>query len=181
MAIAEAIKRIKPQGRLTTIVTIDGYGASGKSEPADRLARKLGKTTVVRTDDFARPNFVGWEWERLRTQVLAPLLNDHPGRYRRYDWDSDRAAEWREVPVGGTLIVEGVSSMREELGRYWDYAIWLDCPQELRLKRGIERDGEAMRSKWADVWIPEEDAYVNAQRPDQKADLVLDSSRPYAI
>jgi len=181
LAIAEAIKRIEPQGRLTKIVAIDGYGGSGKSELADRLACKLGETTVVRTDDFARPNVVGWEWDRLRAQVLEPLTSDSPGRYPRYDWDSDRPAEWHEIPVGGTLIVEGVSSMRDELGRYWDYAIWLDCPHELRLQRGIERDGEAMRSKWTDVWIPEEDAYFNAQRPDKKADLVIDSSSPYEI
>jgi len=72
LAIAEAIKRLEPQGRLTKIVAIDGYGGSGKSELADRLARELGVTTVVRTDDFARPNVVGWEWDRLRAHSYVP-------------------------------------------------------------------------------------------------------------
>jgi len=166
---------------MTRIVSIDGYGGSGKSELADWLAARLGDATVVRTDDFARPNVLGWEWDRMGTQVLRPLMNDLPGRYQRYDWEADKPAEWHDVPVGGTLIVEGVSSMREELGTYWDYAIWLDCPYELRLRRGVERDGEAMRSRWTDVWIPEEDAYFRAQRPDKKADLIIDSSKPYKI
>jgi len=181
LPIAEAIKEVKPQGRLTKIVAIDGYGGSGKSELADRLAGKLGKATVVRTDDFARPNVPGWEWDRLRAQVLEPLINDRPGRYQRYDWGTDTLAEWHDVPVGGTLIVEGVSSMRDELGKYWDFAIWLDSPYDIRLQRGVERDGEAMRSKWTDVWMPEEDAYFNVQRPDKKANLIIDSTKPYEI
>lgn len=181
LPVVEAIRDLEPQGRQTKIVALDGYGGSGKTELADRLALRLGEATIVHTDDFARPNIPGWEWARMRTQVLEPLMSDHPGRYQRYDWGSDRLAEWHAVPVAGTLIVEGVSSMRDELGRYWDYGIWLDCPHDLRLKRGVERDGEAMRSKWTDVWIPEEDAYFNAQRPDKKADLVVDGSKPYEI
>jgi uridine kinase len=80
-----------------------------------------------------------------------------------------------------TLIVEGVSSMRNELGRYWNYGIWIDLPHELRLKRGLERDGEALRAKWTEVWIPGEDAYLDRDRPDKKADLVIDGSKPYEI
>jgi len=79
------------------------------------------------------------------------------------------------------VIVEGVSSMREELGAYWDLSIWVDCPYELRLQRGVERDGEPMRSQWTDVWMPEEDAYFRAQRPDRRADLIIDGTRPYEI
>jgi len=180
-SIIEAIKGVQPRSRLTKIVAIDGYGGSGKSELADRLARRLGKATVVHTDDFARPNVPGWEWERMREQVLEPLEDDRHARYQRYDWNSGKLAEWHDVPVGGTLIVEGVSSLREELGRYWDFAIWLDCPYDIRLQRGVERDGEANRSQWTDVWMPEEDEYFGAQRLDKRADLILDGTRPYEI
>lgn len=179
--IGETIQGVRPRGCLTRIAAIDGYGGSGKSELADRLASRLGNTSVVRTDDFARPKVLGWEWARMRAQVLEPLSQDRPGRYQRYDWETDAPAEWHDVPVGGTLIVEGVSSMRDELGIYWDFAIWLDCPHDIRLQRGVVRDGEALRSQWTDVWIPEEDAYFHAQRPDKKADLIIDSSMPYEI
>ena len=180
-SVTDAIEAIEPHGRLTRIVAIDGYGGSGKSEIADRLAQRLGSAAIVRTDDFARPNVRGWEWSRMHAQVLDPLQRDQPARYQRYDWDADELAEWHDVPVGGTLLVEGVSSMREELGRYWDSAIWLECPYDIRLQRGVERGGEAMRSQWTDVWMPEEEAYFQAQRPDQKADLIIDSSRPFEI
>ncbi len=59
LAIAEAIKRVEPQGCLTKIVAIDGYGGSGKSELADRLARRLGETTIVRTDDSGARSWRG--------------------------------------------------------------------------------------------------------------------------
>jgi uridine kinase len=179
--IVEAIEGIQPKERQTRIVAVDGYGAAGKSQLAERLARRLGRATIVHTDDFARPNVPGWEWKRMREQVLDPVLSDRPGCYQRYDWDSDQPAEWHEVRVGGTLIVEGVSSLRDELGRYWDYGIWVELPRALRLERGVDRDGEALRSKWTDVWMPEEDAYFRRQRPDLKADLVIDGSEPYEI
>ncbi len=175
--IVAAIQAVKPQGRVTKLVAIDGYGGSGKSDLANRLASRLGSVSVVRTDDFARPNVRGWEWDRMRAQVLEPLSHDRPSHYQRYDWETDEPAEWHDVPVGGTVIVEGVSSMRDELGTFWDFAIWLDCPYDIRLQRGVERDGEALRSQWTDVWLPEEDAYFDAQRPDRKADLVIDGSR----
>jgi uridine kinase len=179
--LLEEIEARHPEHRKTRIVAIDGYGGSGKSELATRLAGSLGKAVVVHTDDFARPGAPGWEWQRMHEQVLEPILNDQPGRYPHYDWDRDRLAEWHDVPVGGTLIVEGVSSMRRELGEYWDYAIWVDAPYETRLQRGLERDGERMSSQWTDVWMPEEEEYVTAQQPDMRADVIVDGTTPYWI
>lgn len=180
-AIIEAILSARRRDRLTKTVAIDGRGGSGKSTLADLLAARLREAVVVRTDDFVRPGVLGWEWERLRAQVLEPLSSDRPGRYQRYDWDEDRLAEWHDVPVGGAVIIEGVSSTREELGTYWDLAIWVDCPYALRLEGGVERDGESMRSYWTDVWMPEEDAYFEAQGPDRRADMIVDGSRPFEI
>jgi uridine kinase len=179
--LAVLVRTIEPRERLTKIVAIDGLGGSGKSELAAQLAGALGDAAVVQTDDFARPNVRGWDWERMRAQVLAPISRDEPGRYQRYDWKTDRLAEWHDVPVGGTLIVEGVSSLRDELGEYWDLAIWVTAAYELRLERGVQRDGEEMRSQWTDVWMPQEQEYFEAQRPDEKADVIVDGTRPYSV
>jgi uridine kinase len=179
--LAAAVAAVTTRGRLTRIVAIDGRGGSGKTELAERLSLRLGDATVVHVDDFARPNVLGWESGRFRTQVLEPVLADRPGRYQRHDWGLDAPAEWHDVPVGGTLIVEGISSMLEELGVYWDYAVWVECPYDLRLQRGVERDGVAMRSMWTDFWMPAEDAYVEAQRPDLRADAIVDGSKPYEL
>lgn len=77
------------------------------------------------------------------------------------------------------MIVEGISSSRRELGAVWDLVVWVDCPRELRLRRGIERDGEAMRWKWETVWMPEEEEYVRTQDPIGRAHVVMDGSDPH--
>ena len=130
---------------------------------------------------FRSPHVRGWEWNRMREQVLEPILADQPGRYQRYDWETDAPAEWHDVPVGGTLIVEGVSSTRRELGTYWDVAIWVEAPYDVRLRRGVARDGEALRARWTDVWMPEEAEYVAAERPDLRADVVADGTQPFDV
>lgn len=180
-SLVQRIKSVHPKKRRTSIVVIDGYGGSGKSTLARRLASALPGTTIVRTDDFSRPNVLGWDWKRMKTQVLDPLNRNHTGKYQRYDWPTDALAEWHDVPVGSVVIVEGVSSMRAELGSYWDLSIWVTCSYERRLARGIARDGEAKRSQWENVWMPEEDRYVREQKPELRADVILDGEKPFLL
>lgn len=88
----KTITAMHPKGRGTTIIAIDGCGGSGKSTLAKLLASRVPGTTVVSTDDFARPRVLGWEWERMKAQVLDPLNRSRPGKYQRYDWPSDTMA-----------------------------------------------------------------------------------------
>lgn len=46
--------------------------------------------------------------------------------------------------------------------------------RDQRLKRGLERDGEDARQMWEDNWMVHEDLYVDAQRPQERANLVVD-------
>jgi uridine kinase len=83
--------------------------------------------------------------------------------------------------VGGIVVVEGVSSMRTELGPYWDLAVWVTCSYERRLARGIARDGEGKRAQWEKVWMPEEDTYVRAQHPDKRANVIINGEEPFVV
>jgi len=78
------ITALDPNGPQTRIVVIDGYGGSGKTTLAKALALGLRDATVVRTDDFSRPGVSGWDWQRMKAQVLDPLSSDQPGRYQLY-------------------------------------------------------------------------------------------------
>jgi uridine kinase len=173
---SEVVRRIRTIRRSksgTVLVAIDGAGGAGKSTLAAGIAEHSESAYVVCLDDFARPSAPGWDQGRFRHQVLSPLLAGQDGCYQRWDWPTDAGAEWHRVPAGGIVIIEGVSSTRSELGVHWDLTIWVDTPRAIRLERGISRDGESMRSKWTDVWMPEEDAYITAQRPAEKVDLVV--------
>src|SRR5262249_12319887 len=96
--------------------------------------------------------------------------------YQRYDWDIDHLAEWHTVPVGGVVVVEGVYSTRDELAARYDFTIWLECPSDIRLARGILRSGEDVRKIWEQDWMVAEDLYIHSQRPHLRADLIVDSS-----
>lgn len=170
----------------TRLVFVDGLGGAGKSVLAEALAGELG-AAVVQGDDFYRPSAeressaeqsaavgASFDWRRLELQVLAPLSRGQGARYQRYNWADDQLADWVTVPGGGTVVVEGVYLLRNELRRYASVSIWVETLREVRLARGVERDGEAARSRWVDEWMPAEDAYVSAMRPDAAATLVVD-------
>jgi uridine kinase len=167
-----AAVRALPRGR-TTLVGIDGYGGSGKSTLAALIAEAVPDAVVVRADDFASPSVPEWDHARFRAQVLVPLLDGRPARYQRWDWHADAGAEWHDIPVGALLIVEGVSSTRSELAAPWDLTIWVEAPEELRLARALERDGPDMLPTWLSVWLPEENAYVVRERPQDRVDLIV--------
>lgn len=157
----------------TRWVGVDGYGASGKTTFAARLHAALPDAVVVHVDDFARPGVPGWERDRFLDQVVRPLVAGRPARYQVWDWATDSGGEWIDVPPGQTMIIEGVSSTDTRLGVDWDVTVWVEAPLDTRLARALERDGAAMMPTWLHEWIPSEDAYVAAQRPDLRADLVV--------
>jgi uridine kinase len=173
-------------GRKARLVAIDGRGGSGKSTLARLLAHGWRHAVVVEMDDFYRPSARrvevptvhggNYDCERLVAEVLEPVRAGRAGRYHRYDWNEDRLVEGRELPSDAIVLVEGVYSTSELLRGYFDYRIWVESPYEVRLKRGIDRDGEAMRSEWVEHWMPAEDRYIEGCRPDEQADLVLDGS-----
>jgi uridine kinase len=176
-----------PNPKQTIILGIDGGGAAGKSTLARKLKELDPNVDLVQMDDFYRPsserklidplNIGGnWDWQRVESQVLKPLTHNVKGKYQRYDWDQDKMAEWHTVPTGGFVIIEGCFSIRMELAHYYDFKIWVEGKRSSRLERGVQRDGEAFRSLWEDIWLPAEDRYFDVQQPTIWADLILDGS-----
>ena len=168
---AELEARRPPAGMRTRIVAVDGLGGAGKSSFARRLARAL-RGTIVQTDDFASwENPVDW-WPRLIEELLVPISRNETARFERSVWGPDMEPETREVDAAEILILEGVTASREAFRPYLTYAIWVESPPELRLRRGLERDGEDALEAWRE-WMVEEDRYRERERPDERADLVV--------
>jgi uridine kinase len=177
-------------GRRMILVAIDGPGGSGKSALARSLRMTLDEAdvsvSVVEVDDFYLPSAArsregpsekpiggDFDWRRLRDQVLEPLRRGQSARYDRYDWAKDELSDMGEVLPGGVVLVEGIYSNRRELTGFYDLRIWVECPRELRLTRGLERDGETARSRWEQDWMPSEDRYIQEHRPQDLADIVV--------
>jgi hypothetical protein len=174
--LAEHINGLPLSAGASRIVGIDGCGGAGKSTFAEALSAELGGCSTVHTDDFAfwdQP--LDW-WPRLLDQVLMPLSRSEPARYQRYDWDAKELADWLSVE-SETVIIEGVSSTRREFRPFLAYRVWIETPAELRLKRGLERDGTAMKGQWL-RWMADEDRYMADHLPREAAHLILDGSAP---
>jgi uridine kinase len=158
-----------PAGVLTRIVAVDGPGGAGKSSFAQWLAQLDAR--IIHTDDFASgENPINW-WPHLLELVLEPLAAGRPARYQ----PTARGGKERQpiqVDPTGIVILEGVTASREAFQPYLTYSIWIETPRDLRLQRGIERDGGEARAQW-EQWMEAEDRYIERERPAERADLVL--------
>ena len=196
-AIAKVTERIVAlnTGYSTVLIAVDGQGGAGKTTLVAGVAIKLAaaglRVDVVHFDDFYLPSSqrphgqsaekpIGgdFDWRRLRNDVLIPLRQARPANYARYDWNTDALEERHEITPGALVMVEGVFSSRQELADLYDLRIWVDCSREVRLRRGIARDGEAYRDCWECDWMPSEDHYVAVHRPDKAADIVVSGMAP---
>lgn len=173
------------QMRPRILIGIDGCGGSGKTKLASELLNVLHNAQIVHMDDFylssdkrmciADPKPVGWQfdWKRMEREVLKPMDSGQLVRYQRYDWQTDHLAEWRELQPLGVVIVEGIFTLRKELTGYYNIRLWVDCPREVRLQRGLMRDDEEARLQWEQDWMVEEDRYVTEHLPHLNADKII--------
>ena len=158
-------------GRGFLLVGIGGRGGSGKTT----LARSIPAAQVVGTDEFW--DGTGFELSRLRAEVLEPILHGKPAEYRAYSWQLQRPLEKpRLVLPEGVIVVEGVCALHVLFREDYDLRIWVDAPRELRLARGVARDGEDARLVWETRWMPGEDRYIERDDPISAAHMIVDGS-----
>jgi len=171
-------------------LAIDGGGGAGKSTLAEQIAKLDMRVKIVHVDDLYLPSCdrqsrataevaVGGNYglDKLLYAIIYPYRSGALVRYQKYDWLTDRLGDWDEVNPGQILLIEGVYSLHSKLRNNFDIKIWLDCPRDERLRRGIERDGEAARDFWEKEWLPLEDEYLQIEQPWRYADYVLDGTK----
>jgi len=174
-ALAEVVRATEPGLGGVRLVCIDGPAGSGKTTLAAAIAAELGRGVVVlHLDDL----YEGWSglggvWERLEEQVLHPLELGHAARWQRYDWAAERFAEWVDLPVPQYLIVEGCGSAPRAVDGRAALIAWVEAPADVRLARGLARDGEQMRDHWL-RWRAEEAAEFAREGTRERADVVVD-------
>jgi uridine kinase len=173
-ALIGSLQRKRPAQR-PLLVCIDGPGGSGKSTIARGLAAASDDVQLVQVDDFYRPSSDrcavpvadrptggDFDLDRLRTEVLLPLRSGLLANYHVYDWTTDRVSSQTVAVTKPIVIVEGVYSFSRGLSELFDFSLWVDCPRDVRLRRGLARDGEAARSRWEHDWMPGEEQYIQA-------------------
>jgi uridine kinase len=158
------------------LVCIDGPGGAGKSTLAQACVdRADADVRLVHMDDL----YAGWSGlatvgDQLET-LLQPLAAGEPGSYRRFDWHGNAYAETVTVPPSGLLVLEGVGSGSRASADLCTLLVWVAAPSDLRLDRGIERDGELLREQWL-RWREDEEAHFQRDGTLRRADVLVDGT-----
>ena len=189
-AIAEAIlTKNSPQKQLT--VAIEGRAASGKTTLAASLSEALTghgiSHIVAHTDDYLLPfdqrtpermDKVGghFDWARMKEEVLTPHLQKAPLTYRRFSCRTASFEEGVTYPSASVLIVEGAYSMHPELFTGYDVTVFCEVDRAKQKERVTARDGERASAFFTE-WIPREERYFAALRPDLSVDFRIVMNR----
>lgn len=172
------------------LVCVDGPAGSGKTTLAAALNRAFRDTLRAPGAAADRAHvrllhmdnlYAGWTgldagMEAMAEHVVRPLRTGEEGRYRRWDWHRSAFAEECVVAPCEVLVVEGVGSGNAAYGDAITRLVWVETPDDVRLQRGMDRDGEQMRGHWLD-WGVQEAAMFARQRTRERADVVVDGTR----
>ena len=152
------------------LVGVGGRGGAGKTT----LARMIPGAQIVSTDEFWDGE--GFDIGRLSLEVVTPLSHGMGARFSSYDWAAHERRGARMIEPDGVVVVEGVCALHRRLRDAYAIRVWVEAPYDLRLERGIARDGEAARATWVDVWMPSEDRYIERDDPRSSAHVIVDGS-----
>jgi cytidylate kinase len=154
------------------LLCVDGPAGSGKTTLAAGVG-ELSGCPVVHMDDL----YPGWsglaEVDAQLESLLRPLAQGRPGSYRRYDWLAERFAETVTVDPAALLVVEGVGSGSSGFGDLTTLLVWVEAPYELRMARGLARDGDTFAPHW-EQWARDETALFDREHTRERADVHVD-------
>lgn len=182
------------------IVALDGLSGAGKTTIVKAIEHELSKThnvNIIHIDDLIVENnkryntgyegwyeyyFLQWDVDMIADELFAKLRsNCTEVMFPFYDKANDRTFVKKIViQTESIIIVEGVFLQREQWQRFFDYIIYLDCPEEVRHGRVFNRDlyigdTEAIIKKYKTRYWPAEDFYMKTVQPIKNANIVVNS------
>jgi uridine kinase len=181
---------VKPGERL--IVAVDGLSRAGKTTLVKKLGNLLKNMDIsyfiLHIDDFIverskRYNTGNDEWYEyytlqwdvlwLEEHLFEKLPRSPILRLPFYDSETDRQV-LKEVAVGNAsvIIVEGVFLLRKQWRDVFDYAVYLDCPREVRFSRESSPAQQNLQ-KFEQRYWKAEDFYLETEAPMDNADLII--------
>jgi len=85
--------------------------------------------------------------------------------YQVRDWENDEfgtsLAGWKTVEWSPVVVLEGLTCTRAAVAERLAHRIWVEAPDEIRLRRGLERDGETHRELWLDSMVTERQFFTD--------------------
>jgi hypothetical protein len=156
------------------VICVDGPAGSGKTTLAETIAERTG-AQVVHMDDLMD----GWDGVAgtgpQLVSILGPLADGRPGSYRHFNWHLDRFDRVVAVPVAPWLVLEGVGSGNPVVAEWVTALAWVEADDDLRVARGLDRDGVGMEPQWRQFMLDEADLF-SSHRTRERADVLVDGT-----
>jgi uridine kinase len=157
------------------LVCVDGPAGSGKTTLGRAIAERTG-AEVVNTDELMD----GWSGlatvTAQLTALVAALAEGRTGEYHRYLWGQGRFDEAvTYVRPGPWLVVEGVGSAEPAIAANITALVWVEVDDDLRLARGLARDGVLVEPEWREFMLAEREIFAR-DRTFERADVLVDGT-----
>ncbi|MBU3674891.1 MAG: hypothetical protein FGM34_07585 [Solirubrobacteraceae bacterium] len=162
-------------GDATVIVAVEGRSGAGKTSFGASLAEELGAAHVDMENLYP-----GWwglgEGARLAaTELVAPIAAGETAVVPQWDWIASRPAEPLVLDPPDFLVLSGTGSGSLAAAPHLALLAWMELGDEERRRRALARDGEVLAGQWDD-WAGQELAYLESDKPRERADVVVDTS-----
>ena len=157
------------------LLCIDGPAGAGKTTLAEAVLDLEPEARAVHVDDLLDG------WRGLSTvavsvdALLRPLARGQVGTSRRYDWDRGAWAETVSVDPVPLLVLEGCGAGSRAYADLATLIVWVAAPADLRVARGVERDGVRLLPRW-DQWLLDEEALFAVEGPEARSDVWVDGT-----
>ena len=167
------------------IVAIDGDAAAGKTTLGGIL-RQIYDCNLIHMDHFflrqeqrskerlAEPGG-NVDYERFKTEALAPILSREHFAYRPFDCQTWDFGDEIMVAPNKLTVIEGCYSHHPSLVDAYDIKVFLKVYHEEQMRRIALRNVPTLAEKFRDIWIPMEKKYFAAFDVEAKSDLVFSS------
>lgn len=172
------------------VVALDGMSGTGKTTIAKKVAHRLDAVNVLCDDFFTGGRNSLWakkstremidnaiDWRRLRREVIEPLKAGKAASWHPFNWKAFGGLDSKTITAQPkqVVILDGAYTARKELSDVVDYTILITLPHEARVRRVIEREGEAYSKDWHDTWQASMDYYFTVMRPPESFDLIVET------
>jgi uridine kinase len=181
--LAAIDRKLAEQERV--VVALEGGAGSGKTTLAAWLETIYGCTVFHMDDFFLQPHQRTVERlaepggnvdrERFYEEVLRPLIAGETVKYRRFDCRTQTLEPIVETTPAPLTVVEGVFSMHPDLADCYDLSVFLRVDPSCQRARILKRNTPEAAERFFSVWIPLEERYFKALRPEKRCDLILET------
>jgi len=167
------------------ICAIDGRCLSGKTTLAEILNKGTGIPYISLDDFFLQPYQRTKEryetpgenidYERILEEVVIPFKEGRDIYYRPFDCSKMELSKEKFIKNTGSLILEGSYSFNIHLVGYYDTKVFLDITTSLQIERLKKRENGKQVENFINKWIPLEEKYIEAFKPQDKADFYFET------